>query len=90
MPSKQANYYILTIPGHEFVPYLPPTVAWIRGQLERGGTTNYLHWQLVVYFQRKRTLAYVKSIFGDSAHVEVSRSHAANEYVWKDDTAVEG
>jgi len=32
----QARYWLLTIPHAQFVPYLPPGVTYIRGQLERG------------------------------------------------------
>lgn len=52
--------------------------------------TGYLHWQLVVYYPKKISLAYLKLIFGDEAHAEPSRSAACENYVWKDDTAVIG
>lgn len=93
MPSQQyaqARYWLLTIPHADFVPYQPPNVVYIRGQLECGGTTNYLHWQLLVAFGKKLRLGGVKSIFGSTCHAEPSRSDAANEYVWKEDTRVEG
>jgi len=32
----QGIYWLLTIPHHPLSPYLPPGVAYIRGQLERG------------------------------------------------------
>lgn len=86
----QGRYYLLTIPHHEFTPYLPNSVAYIKGQLERGGNTGFLHWQVLVAFQKKIRPAGVKTIFGDSCHVELSRSDAANEYVWKEETRVEG
>lgn len=87
---NQARFWLLTIPHADFVPYLPPTVDYIRGQLERGTDTDYLHWQIVVHFARKIRLRGVKSVFGDRAHAEPSRSDAAREYVWKEDTRVEG
>lgn len=85
----QGIYWILTIPHYAFVPYLPPSVAYIRGQLERGHKTGYLHWQLLVVFERKCRLAAVRRIFGN-VNAELTKSKAANEYVWKDDTSVEG
>lgn len=88
--SAQARYWILTIPQHEFTPYLPPGVQFIRGQLERGGDTGYLHWQIIVAFQAKKRLAGVKSIFGNQCHAEPTRSSAANDYVWKEETRVAG
>lgn len=90
MPSAQARYWLLTVPHHHFAPWLPPRVTYLRGQLERGADTGYLHWQLLAVFERQVRLAAVKSVFGDAVHAEASRSSAADEYVWKDDTAVAG
>jgi len=52
----QGIYWLLTIPHHAFVPYLPPGVAYIRGQLERGENTGYLHWQLSLFYPRNNEL----------------------------------
>ena len=90
MPSPQGRYWLLTIPQHEFVPYLPPDLAYIKGQLEQGSETGYLHWQVVVAFNNKVTLHKVKQVFGDGLHGQLTRSSAANDYVFKDDTAIEG
>lgn len=87
---SQGLYWLLTIPHADFLPYKPVDVAFIAGQLERGADTGYLHWQLLVAFERKVRLAAVKKIFGQSVHAELSRSSAARDYVWKDDTAVAG
>lgn len=51
--------------------------------------SGYLHWQLVVCFERKVRLKAVRATFGPF-HAEPTRSDAASEYVWKDDTYVEG
>jgi hypothetical protein len=88
MPSIQARYWLLTIPQHEFVPYLPVGIEYIKGQLEQGENTNYLHWQVIAYCKKKCSLFGIKKVFGESAHCEVSRSDAAEAYVWKDETAV--
>lgn len=82
------RYWILTIPHAHFLPYLPPTCSWIRGQLEEGNNTGFRHWQLVVAFRRSIRLSGVKSLFGPTAHAEPTRSEAAADYVWKDDTAI--
>lgn len=42
-----SKFWILTIPHHEFLPYLPPDCVYIKGQLECGEGTGYLHWQVV-------------------------------------------
>jgi len=87
---SQGIYWLLTIPQHEFTPYLPPNVVYIKGQLERGADTGYLHWQLLVVHDNKCRLAAIKRIFGDGIHAELTKSKAANDYVWKDETSIDG
>ena len=89
MPSLQARYWILTIPEDDFVPHLPSGVDYVKGQLENGHQTGYLHWQCIAYFKRNTTLHRVKRLFGSSCHAEPTRSAAAEDYVWKEDTRVE-
>ncbi len=83
---RQARYWMLTIPHQDFVPYLPPQCALIRGQLE-SGESGYLHWQILVVFKTKQSLLAVRRIFG-SVHAEPTRSDAAADYVWKDATSI--
>lgn len=87
---RQGIFWLLTIPQHEFVPYLPPCCKWIRGQLERGSDTGYLHWQVLVAFSSKVSLKGVKECFGTGLHCELSRSESADTYVWKDETSIDG
>jgi len=87
--TAQARYWILTIPHAYYLPYLPPTCNWCHGQLELGDG-GFLHWQLVVAFKVKTRLAGVKAIFGEQCHAEPTKSDAANEYVHKEETRVEG
>lgn len=90
MPAIQGRYFLLTIPQHLFTPYLPDAISYIKGQLEQGANTGYLHWQVLVTYPKKVTLHAVKQLFGNECHVELTRSSAANDYVWKDETAVQG
>ena len=90
MPAPQGKYFLLTLPHNTFTPYLPSGCSYIKGQLETGSDTGYLHWQVLVHFEKKATLAKVKSVFGTECHAELSRSEAANDYVWKEDTQVTG
>lgn len=90
MPTQQARYWLLTIPFHCFVPYLPPGLCYIRGQLEQGNDTGYLHWQILAITDRKCTLQGIKRLLGAEVHAEPSRSMAADEYVWKEDTRIDG
>jgi len=43
-----------------------------------------------VALSSKSSLAGIKRIFGDGIHAELTRSRSANDYVWKEDTRVEG
>lgn len=81
-------------------------LSWIRGQLERGhGCTcglseehctcpesreRYEHWQIACAFKRKQSLRGAINQFGTLAHCELSRSAAIADYVWKEDTRIEG
>lgn len=85
---SQARFWLLTIPHADFLPFLPDSVVHLAGQLERGDSTGYLHWQLIATFGRAVRLAHVRRIFGNSVHAEPSRSDAARKYVWKDETSV--
>jgi len=84
---RQGVYWLFTIPHYGFVPFLPDTCNWVKGQLERG-EGGFLHWQFIVQFKSKKSLAAVRAIFGDW-HAELTRSDAASEYVWKEDTCVD-
>lgn len=88
---RQGVYWFGTIKHECFTPYQPPGVEYIRGQLEQGGNTDYLHWQVVIVFSRKQSLRQVKEMFGEGCgRFELSRSKHADEYVWKEETRVEG
>jgi len=87
MPAVVGRYWILTIPHHAFVPFLPAGVAHIKGQLERGDG-GFLHWQLIAAWPKNVRLSAVTAVFGPY-HAELTRSAAADTYVWKDDTAVD-
>jgi len=89
MSRRQGLYWILTIPHHFFTPYPIPDAVWSRGQLEIG-EGGFCHWQLVVGFAKKKSLASLRSLFGQECHAELTRSAAADEYVWKEETRVQG
>jgi len=67
---------------------LPLSVSWIKGQQERGATTGFDHFQFVCAFSEKKSLAAVVGVFGRGIHAEISRSSAANDYCWKEETRV--
>lgn len=90
MSTDKARYWILTIPHNGYTPWRPSGICYIRGQLERGDTTGYLHWQLLVVCSQQTRRAGICKIFGTGIHADPTRSSAANDYVWKEETRVEG
>lgn len=96
MPSKKkARYWLLTIPvdGNEnpsWTKSLPDGCRYLKGQQEVGQETGYRHWQVLASYGKQVTLHRVKEHFGRNCHAEQSRSAAADEYVWKDDTSIVG
>jgi len=96
-PRRQGRYWILTIPFASWtVPSeCPELLAYIHGQQELGANAGdegepYHHWQLFTITKRKASLAQVKSCFSSQAHVELTRSEAAEDYCLKDATCIEG
>lgn len=88
---EQARYWLLTIPENDWQPNeLPSECVYIRGQKEIGADTGYRHWQILSIFKRSVRLAKVKAVFGQRCHAEPSKSSAANQYVWKEETRIEG
>jgi len=87
---NKARYWLLTIPQHGYTTFRPSSVLYIRGQLERGADTGYLHWQLLAVYPKQVRLPQLKRDFGELCHAEPSRSDAADQYVWKDETSVDG
>lgn len=82
---RQARYWIFTIPRELWTPCLPDGVSWIYGQPERG-ESGYLHHQFIAAFVEKKTRNQAKSYFVPGAHLEPTRSTAAEAYCRKEDT----
>lgn len=89
MPAAQGKYWMLTIPVHAYTPFLPEEVEYTKGQVEKGTENGFLHWQLIVSFKKKVVLSRVRAVYGPY-HAELTRSAAADEYVFKEDTRVDG
>jgi len=92
MPSLQGRYWIATVPQYMFTPYLPNGMAYIKGQLEIG-EGGFVHWQLLLYFNDKKTKSFVREMMGDGVGTfyELTRNEKGSEgYVWKDETQVVG
>lgn len=89
MPADQGKYWMLTIPKDDWEPSLPDGVLYLRGQAEEG-EGGYRHWQILAIFDRSVRLGACKRLFCNTAHCELTRSARADEYVWKDDTYIDG
>jgi len=88
---RQGVYWALTIPEESFVPgpeCLGDKLAYIKGQLEQGEETGYRHYQLLAVFKQKQSKRAVQQFFGGDWHVELTRSEAYDEYVWKEHTRI--
>lgn len=87
----QGRYWMITIPIDKWdIPeVLPKELKYLKGQQEVG-ESGYVHWQLMAACETKMRLNALKRLFCEQAHCELTRSSAASEYVWKDDTAIEG
>lgn len=85
----QGRYWLLTIREEDFSPTNVYTslIKTFKGQLEVGAG-GFRHWQIFVGTERC-SLAKLKNSF-PTAHIELTRSEAAEQYVWKEETAVEG
>lgn len=89
-PSPQGKYWLLTIPHHCYTPHPHSDIEYSKGQLEIGQGNGFMHWQVVAGFKKKVRLSRVKAIFGAECHAELTRSDAADKYVLKEETRVEG
>lgn len=93
--SRPGKYWLATIPASRSPPFVPEEacqhhdIKYAKGQLEEGGTTGFRHWQVAFAFKRNVRLTAIKKLIGEG-HYEMSRSDAVYDYVWKDETSVEG
>ncbi len=89
MPTPQGRYWLVTL-SCAYVPEQPVLTApivYIKGQKEIG-EGGFEHWQILVITSKRVSRNQVKQALHETAHVELSRSEAANDYVWKEDTRV--
>lgn len=88
--AAQGIFWIGTISAAEWTPptECPQEVQWVRGQREVG-EGGFDHYQVFVAFRRKKRLRGVVTSMG-GGYWQLSRSTAAQEYVWKEETRVPG
>lgn len=88
---RQGRLWIGTLPDPDraWTPQLPDGIQYVRGQLEQG-ESGLIHWQLFFTFKTKKSLGQVRATWAPFiGHWELTRSAAAEEYVWKEDTRLE-
>lgn len=85
----QGRYWLGTLYNWTPPDALPDSCTWIKGQKEICPTTSREHYQVIAGFKRAVRLAAVKRAVGNG-HWELTRSDAADAYVWKEQTSVEG
>jgi len=84
---RQGTYWIATVPRASWVPQLPDSCNWIKGQLELAAS-GFEHWQFIFALKNKGSLNQVKKFFPSNGHYELTKSKKAEEYVWKDETSL--
>lgn len=89
--SLSGKHWIATIPEADWtVPScLPDGFCYLRGQLEEGAG-GFRHYQVYAILVSKQRLLGAKRLFSPTTHLELTRSAAARDYCWKEDTRVEG
>lgn len=88
---RQGVYWIGTISrsaNPDWSPCLPEGITYLRGQLERG-EGGFEHYQVFFLLSRKGSLRTVRTIWDPiTGHWELTRSSAAEAYVWKEDSRI--
>lgn len=87
---RQGLLWLGTLPDPDrtWTPCLPNGVQYIRGQLECG-EGGLIHWQLFFTYSSKKSLGQVRATWAPFVgHWELTRSAAAEEYVWKAESRI--
>ncbi|UOF79231.1 rep protein [Circoviridae sp.] len=98
MPTITKRFWVFTLNvdnKEEWDPATIPIGQVVKAmvcQLEKAPTTGQLHWQGAIKFNNAVSMAAVKKVIGDKAHVEAMAGtwEQATEYCKKDKTRVEG
>lgn len=87
--AKVFRYFSITIKYEAWAPWgcLPEGIVWLCGQEEVSHGTGYRHWQIACHSLKRIGINKLKSYFPKCAHIEPSRSAAADEYVVKLETS---
>lgn len=89
LQNGKVRWWIGTVPFDSWPGELPPWIGYAKGQVELGAERAYKHVQLVIWCNQPQRLSRLKTWI-QNAHWEPTKSEAALEYVWKEDTRIEG
>jgi len=86
---RQGTYWLGTLgESSGWVPCLPDGITYLKGQLELG-EGGFRHYQLFFLVRPKASLAQVTELWAPFiGHWELTRSEAAEQYVWKENTRI--
>jgi len=88
LKPRTARWWLATVPAQtHWARAIRGNCRFIRGQLETG-IGGYVHWQVILWFITPVSMGQCKELLTPESHVEPTRSAAALEYVWKEDTRV--
>lgn len=87
---RQGTYWLGTLAFDSgWEPCLQPGLKYLKGQLEQG-EGGFKHYQLFFITERKHTLGAVCRLWQPFlGHWELTRSEAAEQYVWKEATRID-
>lgn len=91
-PVPQGVFWICTVKSpHPMFPIdsLPEGFKWLKGQQEVGAG-GFEHWQFIAALEGRGRLRKLTDTFGTGHHYELTKSKAAEAYVWKEQTRVAG
>jgi len=87
--KRVGRFWIVTLAATNPAPsaeQIKDNLVWLKGQREIGDG-GFDHWQFLAGFKCNVRMSALKKIW-PTAHVELTRSSAADDYVWKEDTRV--
>lgn len=96
MARRQGTYWIGTISSEQgWIPRLPDSCCYLKGQ-EEEGEGGFRHHQIFFITSKKKSIIQIKDIFGICGpggsniigHWELTRSKAAEDYVWKEESRI--
>jgi len=89
MSRRQGTYWLGTIScAQEWIPGLPTGIVFLKGQKEEG-EEGFKHYQVFfICAQKQSVIGIARTFFPVVGHWELTRSAAAEAYVWKESSRI--